>query len=53
MALDLLIKRQDVFGGVGLEASLVDKIVGFGEAAESYKSFDKGIVGKVLFDPWK
>lgn len=53
MALELLIKRQDIFGGVGEEASLVDKIVGFEEAAESYQKFDKGTVGKVLFRPWK
>jgi len=53
MALDLLVKRQDVFGSVGKETSLVDKIVGFDEAAKSYEEFDKGKVGKVLFDPWK
>lgn len=53
MALDLLVKRQDVFGGVGQPASLVDKIVGFEAATESYKAFEKGTVGKVLFDPWK
>lgn len=53
MALEILVKRQDVFGGVGSEASLVDKVVGFDEAAESYRLFDKGLVGKVLFDPWK
>lgn len=53
MALDILVKRQDVFGGVGQPASLVDKIVGFEAATESYKAFEKGTVGKVLFDPWK
>jgi threonine dehydrogenase-like Zn-dependent dehydrogenase len=53
MALDLLIKRQDVFGGVGEKSSLVDKIVGFEEAAKSYEEFDKSEVVKVLFDPWK
>jgi threonine dehydrogenase-like Zn-dependent dehydrogenase len=53
MALELLIKRQDVFGGVGSKVSLVDKIVGFDEAVKSYKQFDEGLVGKVLFDPWK
>ncbi|KIM78518.1 hypothetical protein PILCRDRAFT_98402 [Piloderma croceum F 1598] len=53
MALELLVKRQDVFGDVGKETSLVDKIVGFNEAAKSYEEFDKGKVGKVLFDPWK
>jgi len=47
------VKRQDVFGGVGQAASLVDKVVSFDEAVESYRSFDKGDVGKVIFDPWK
>ncbi|KAI5989044.1 chaperonin 10-like protein [Pisolithus albus] len=45
MALDLLVRRQDIFGDVGGEVSLVDKVVGF--------KFDKGKCGKVLFDPWK
>jgi threonine dehydrogenase-like Zn-dependent dehydrogenase len=53
MALDLLVKRQDVFGGVGEKASLVDKVVGLADAPKSYEEFDKGMVGKVLFDPWK
>lgn len=52
MALDILLKRQDVFGGVGEEASLIEKIVGFDQAAESYELFDKGKCGKILFDPW-
>ena len=53
IAAKLLLKRQDVFGGVGEEASLIDRIVGFEEAVESYEEFDKGRCGKVLFDPWK
>lgn len=52
-AFDLLVKRQDIFGGVGEAASLVDKVVGFEEAVESYRCFDKGECGKVIFDPWK
>ncbi|TFK27963.1 alcohol dehydrogenase [Coprinopsis marcescibilis] len=52
LAFDLLVKRQDVFGGVGEPASLVDKIVTLSEAVESYRAFDKGEVGKVIFDPW-
>lgn len=47
-----LVKRQDVFGQVGKPASLVQKIVGFDEAIETYRAFDKGEVGKVLFNPW-
>ncbi|SJL07325.1 uncharacterized protein ARMOST_10671 [Armillaria ostoyae] len=53
MAFDLLIKRQDIFGGVGDESGLIDKIVGFDEAVEMYAAFDKGEVGKIVFDPWK
>lgn len=52
-AFDLLVKRQDIFGGVGQPASLIDRIVDFSRAAESYRAFDKGQVGKVIFDPWK
>ncbi|EGN98107.1 hypothetical protein SERLA73DRAFT_91326 [Serpula lacrymans var. lacrymans S7.3] len=52
-ALDILLRRQDVFGAVGGTASLVEKIVGFDEAADTYELFDKGKCGKVLFDPWK
>jgi len=53
LVLDLLVRRQDVFGEVGTEISLVEKIVGFDEAKVSYDLFDKGKCGKVLFDPWK
>ncbi|KAF9534494.1 chaperonin 10-like protein [Crepidotus variabilis] len=52
-ALDLLVKRQDIFGSVGEETSLIDQIVGIDNAKESYRAFDKGEVGKVLFNPWK
>ncbi|KAF9788612.1 chaperonin 10-like protein [Thelephora terrestris] len=53
LVLDLLVRRQDVFGEVGTETSLVDRIVGFDEAKVYYDLFDKGKCGKVLFDPWK
>jgi len=49
----LTVKRQDIFGGVGQPASLIDRVVDFSQAAESYRAFDKGEVGKVIFDPWK
>ena len=49
----LTVKRQDIFGSVGHPASLIDKVVDFSQAAESYRAFDKGEVGKVIFDPWK
>lgn len=53
MAFEILVKRQDVFGQVGKKASLVDRITDFGQASESYRAFDKGEVGKIIFDPWK
>ncbi|TFK70402.1 alcohol dehydrogenase [Pluteus cervinus] len=52
-AFDLLVKRQDVFGQVGHDAGLIDRIAGFDQAVELYRAFDKGEVGKVIFDPWK
>ncbi|KIJ60274.1 hypothetical protein HYDPIDRAFT_117357 [Hydnomerulius pinastri MD-312] len=53
LALDLLLRRQDIFGQVGGEVSLVEKVVGFDVAAQTYDDFDKGRCGKVLFDPWR
>jgi hypothetical protein len=53
IAMELLIKRQDVFGGIGGNGDLVERVVGLGDAAEIYDMFNKGVVGKVLFDPWK
>ena len=47
------VKRQDIFGSIGKEASLVDSIVGLDSAVESYQQFDKGESGKILFDPWR
>lgn len=53
LAFDLLAKRQDIFGSVGRSESLIDRIVDIDQAAESYRAFEKGEVGKVIFDPWK
>ncbi len=53
IALEILLKRQDVFGGIGEEASLIDRIVSFDEAPQVYEDFDKGRCGKILFDPWR
>lgn len=54
-ALDLLVRRQDVFGLVGDEAGLIEKIVGMSasEVKTAYENFDTGKSGKTLFDPWK
>ncbi|KAF8635984.1 hypothetical protein AX15_000148 [Amanita polypyramis BW_CC] len=52
LAFELLVKRQDIFGGVGEETSLIERVTGLSEAPESYRAFDKGQVGKTVFDPW-
>lgn len=52
IASKILLKRQDVFGSIGEECSLIEKVVSLDDAAESYELFDKGKCGKVLFDPW-
>ncbi|KAF8587038.1 alcohol dehydrogenase [Ramaria rubella] len=54
-ALQLLLKRQDIFAGIGEETSLIDRLVGMDEATvkDSYTKFEKGLYGKVLFEPWK
>ncbi|PIL23650.1 hypothetical protein GSI_14963 [Ganoderma sinense ZZ0214-1] len=52
LALEILLKRQDVFGGVGEEASLIDRVVSLNDAPDIYEQFDKGKCGKVLFNPW-
>ena len=49
----LLVKRQDVFGGVGGPDSLVDRIVGPEEAPEMYAQFEQNKIWKVVFDMWK
>lgn len=49
----ILVKRQDVFGTIGESASLIDRVVAFDQAVESYRAFEKNEVGKVIFDPWK
>ncbi|KAH7913440.1 chaperonin 10-like protein [Hygrophoropsis aurantiaca] len=52
MALGILLRRQDVFGAVGGEISLVEKIVSIDDAKEYYDLFHTGKCGKILFDPW-
>ncbi|KZV88609.1 hypothetical protein EXIGLDRAFT_722579 [Exidia glandulosa HHB12029] len=53
LATDLLLRRRDIFTAIGTETALVERIVPLSEAREAYEKFDKGIWGKVLFDPWK
>ncbi|KAK1227138.1 hypothetical protein PQX77_009878 [Marasmius sp. AFHP31] len=52
-AFEILVKRQDVFGEIGTESSLIDRVTGLDEAPEMYRQFERGDIGKVLFDPWK
>lgn len=53
IAATILLKQQDVFGGIGEPPSLIDRIIGFEEAPQIYKVFNEGGCGKVLFDPWQ
>lgn len=53
LAADLLRRRQDVFGGVGGDVALVERVVPLDGAAEAYVKFSKGEWGKVVFDPWQ
>ena len=48
----ILLKHQDVFGSVGREYSLIEKVVALDDAPETYELFEKGKCGKVLFNPW-
>jgi len=54
-ALELLLKRQDIFAGVGEDTSLIDRVMGMDEESvrDGYEKFEKGLCGKVLFEPWK
>lgn len=55
-ALGVLKRSPEVFG-VG-DGKLIDKVVGFGardgsDVRRVYDEFDRGLCGKVVFDPWK
>lgn len=52
LAVDLLVRRRDVLGGVGGEEALVERVIGLKEAVEGYEKFDSREWGKVVFDPW-
>ena len=51
-ASNLLGRRQDIFGPVGGEVGLVERVVGLDEAPVAYEKFSKGEWGKVVFDAW-
>ena len=48
----ILFRWQNIFGSIGEKYSLIEKVVSFDTAAETYALFDKGKTGKILFDPW-
>ncbi|KAF9266609.1 alcohol dehydrogenase [Marasmius fiardii PR-910] len=49
MAFELIGKGPDFLCHI----PLIDRIVGLDEAKEIYRVFDKGEVGKVIFNPWE
>ncbi|EJD02537.1 alcohol dehydrogenase [Fomitiporia mediterranea MF3/22] len=56
-AVDLLRKRQDVFGGGGEDGKAksiagVERVMSIQSAPEAYAKFARGEWGKVAFDPW-
>lgn len=53
IASKILVKHQAVFGTIGEDISLIERVVSLNDAAESYELFDKGKCGKILFDPWR
>lgn len=50
-AVELLLRRRDVLGAIG-ESGVVDRIVPLSDAVRAYEAFEKGVNGKVVFDPW-
>jgi hypothetical protein len=54
-AVSLFFSYPDVFGSVGTEESLIERVVGMDNEAsvkEAYARFDTGEWGKVVFRPW-
>jgi len=50
-AVELLLRRRDIFGAIG-ESGLVDRVVPLSDAVRAYQEFEKGVYGKVVFNPW-
>jgi len=50
-AVELLLRRKDVLGAIG-ESGVVDRVLPLSDAVRAYEAFDKGIYGKVVFNPW-
>jgi len=40
-----------VLGAIG-ESGVVDRVIPLTEAVRAYEPFEKGIYGKMVFDPW-
>ncbi|KZT57309.1 hypothetical protein CALCODRAFT_434366 [Calocera cornea HHB12733] len=52
LAVDLLVRRRDVLGGVGGEEALVERVIPLSDAVNGYDKFNSMTWGKVVFDPW-
>ncbi|KAI0300581.1 chaperonin 10-like protein [Multifurca ochricompacta] len=50
-AVGLLLRRRDVLGAIG-ECSIIDRVIPLRDAVKAYEAFEKGVYGKVVFDPW-
>jgi threonine dehydrogenase-like Zn-dependent dehydrogenase len=49
-AFDLLVRRQEVFSGIGSPGDLIEKVVDLQEAPSCYEEFNEGLTsGKTLF----
>lgn len=51
MAEGILQRQEMVFAN-----AFVDRVVGMkneGDVRQAYEMFDRGLTGKILFDPWK
>ncbi|KAI0260723.1 chaperonin 10-like protein [Gloeopeniophorella convolvens] len=51
-AIGLLRRRKDVLGTIG-EGGVIERIAPLGDAIASYDAYEKGLCGKVIFDPWQ
>ncbi|KAI0002547.1 chaperonin 10-like protein, partial [Russula compacta] len=50
-ATELLLRRRDVLGVIG-ESGVIDRVIPLTDAVRAYEAFDKGVYGKVVFNPW-
>ena len=50
-AVELLLRRRDVLGAIG-EGGVIDRVIPLSDAVRAYQEFEKGVYGKVVFNPW-